>query len=282
LSAGKAIKTGLKRAVRGAVGIAGAIIGAMRPSVPAVRILTYHSVGHRSHAMNVTPGDFAWQMAWLADHLPIAPIELAAIGEATKPSVVVTFDDGYADNLHNAAPILERHGIPATLFMVAGRAGGFIEAGGEDPADRLMSWEELEQWREAGSEVGAHSMTHARLSILDEGAQREEIIGSVNRLRETLGAPVAAFAYPFGSLLDYDETSMRLVQEAGCSCAVSNRYGIVDDADGRWQLRRIWIDATDTRASFIAKVTGRLDALRALDSPPAIHARRVLNRILRA
>jgi len=274
LHAGSAIKTSLKRAVRGVAGIIGA-------PTPAVRILTYHSVGRRRHEMNVTPEDFAWQMAWLANNLPTIPITWPAFNTAPKSAVVVTLDDGYADNLHHAAPILERHGIPATVFMVAGRAGEFIEAGGGDPADRLMTWDELRQIRAAGCEVGAHSMTHPRLSTLDDAAQREEITGSIQLLRERLGAPVAAFAYPFGSALDYNPTSMKLVKEAGCVCAVSNRYGPVDPEADPWQWRRIWIDATDTRASFIAKATGKLDALRMLDSPPAIAARRALNRTLR-
>ena len=278
MHAGNAIKTGLKRAVRGAARLAGVV----HPPRPAVRILTYHSVGLRAHAMNVTPGEFAWQMAWLADNLPVVPLTEAVNPNAPTLAVVITLDDGYADNLHNAAPILARHGLHATVFMVAGRAGGFIDAGGHSEADRLMSWEELAQWREAGCEVGAHTMTHARLSTLDEAAQRDEIIGSVALLRERLGAPVASFAYPFGSALDYDETSKRLAQEAGCALAVSNRYGPLDADSDAWQWRRIWIDATDTRASFIAKATGKLDALRMLDSRPAITARRAINRVLRA
>ena len=120
-------------------------------------------------------------------------------------------------------------------------------------------------------------MTHARLSGLDEGAQREEINGSFARISEELNAPPAGFAYPYGSALDYSPSTVAIVQECGFSYAVSNRYGPCDDGD-RFTARRIWIDRTDTLEFFRAKVEGRLDRLRILDSGPGILARRMLNR----
>jgi peptidoglycan/xylan/chitin deacetylase (PgdA/CDA1 family) len=49
--------------------------------------------------------------------------------------VVVTFDDGYADNLYNAKPLLERHDIPATIFLPSGLIGG----------EREFWWDELDR-----------------------------------------------------------------------------------------------------------------------------------------
>lgn len=280
MAGGNTIKTALKRSVRTVAHAA----GAGRTPRPAVRILTYHSIGHRTHEMNVTPAAFAEHMAWLAEHLPVIPLAEAATHDpaVNGSAVVLTFDDGYADNLHEAAPVLAKHSFAATVFMVAGCAGGHIAAGGTGAADRLMSWEELATWRAAGHTVGAHTMTHARLSTLPEAAQTAEIRGSVALIAERLGEPVNTFAYPFGSARDYDATTMQLVRAAGCTIAVSNRYGYLDASADAWEWRRIWIDATDTRASFAAKATGRLDALRVLDSPAAIAGRRLLNRALRA
>ena len=51
-----------------------------------------------------------------------------------RRGVLVTFDDGYADNLHNAKPILERYEIPAVVFV----AGGYVGS------EREYWWDELE------------------------------------------------------------------------------------------------------------------------------------------
>jgi hypothetical protein len=71
---------------------------------------------------------------------------------------------------------------------------------------------------------------------------------------------------------------MELVREAGFTLACSNRYGRHNAGEDRWQVRRIWIDSTDTMQSFIHKVTGRLDAMRLIDAPGAIQLRRWLNK----
>ena len=80
-----------------------------------------------------------------------------------------------------------------------------------------------------------------------------------------------------GPARDYNDMSIRLVQESGCALAVSNRYGANRPGSNRWTIRRIWIDETDDMASFQAKVTGRLDVMAALDSPVGLVARRILN-----
>lgn len=241
------------------------------------RILTYHSVGNRPHPMNVSPQSFREQVTWLADYYPVIWMEDLLGG---KPGVAITFDDGYRDNLTNAAPILSELGLPATVFIVPGRVGGRLHHDGDAPGAELMTWEEIKELRATGFSVGSHSMTHARLSKLDPAAQRHEIVDSKDIIEDQLSEPVAGFAYPFGSALDYDAVSRELVQEAGYHYAASNKYGPMRTPCDPWELRRIWIDDTDDLESFQAKIDGRLDALAWLDSPAAIRGRRALNRLL--
>lgn len=271
---GPELKAALKRAVKRALAR-----GAPDVPPPAARslILTYHSVGARSHEMNVSPGQFARQMAWLAANA--APIPLAQAAQA-QPGAAVTFDDGYRDNLTHAAPILAQHAIPATIFVVPDRVGGRLAHDAERAHAELLSWAEIRRLHEAGFEIGAHTLTHRRLAQLDEAAQRAEIVGSAQRIADQLGQAPTAFAYPFGAASDYTAASMALVREAGFQYAVSNRYGPNPPGADRWQLRRIWIDATDDLAMFRAKVQGRLDALTWLDGRWGERARRALNRAL--
>lgn len=90
-----------------------------------VVILLYHRVGPRLEPwlLDSIPQDvFAMQMSHLADHYEVVSLEAAMrvlMGDRAPASrlAVVTFDDGYADNYHCAMPALERHRIPATVFL---------------------------------------------------------------------------------------------------------------------------------------------------------------------
>ena len=245
---------------------------------PCSRILTYHSIGDRDHEMNVTPDAFRAQMEWLAEHA-----EGRSLAEAVEGAqgVAITFDDGYRDNLTIAAPILADVGLSASVFIVAGRVGMRLVHDRDLETGALMTWEEILEIESMGWAVGGHSLTHRRLAQLSPAQQRTEIRESTRLLEDNLGHGIEAFAYPYGSELDFNRCTKALVREHGYSFALSNRYGVnVPDCD-RWALRRIWIDRTDTQASFQAKVSGALDALAWFDSPAAIRARRAVNGLLR-
>jgi len=105
-------------------------------------ILLYHSVakvGSDPWGLRVSPRNFAEQMAVLRTHTK--PIHLNHLdralsgGEMPPRSVAVTFDDGFADNLHQAKPVLERHAIPATIFVATGYVG----------SQREYWWDELDR-----------------------------------------------------------------------------------------------------------------------------------------
>jgi peptidoglycan/xylan/chitin deacetylase (PgdA/CDA1 family) len=93
-------------------------------------ILGYHRIDDNPwdpYALNVAPVHFDEQLAVLRKHAN--PVSLQALvdgmrsGNLAPRSVAVTFDDGYVGNLHHAKPILERYGIPATVFVVTGCLG---------------------------------------------------------------------------------------------------------------------------------------------------------------
>ena len=273
LPAGRNAKSALKRAVKSTLRLAAPLCRIRRP---CARILTYHNIGYSRHDMNVTPEQFREQMAWLqASHRVIALEDCLRMPEG----VVITFDDGYQDNLLNAAPVLHALGLPATVFMVAGKAGAPLRLDEAPELCRVMDWDELKRIEDMGLCVGSHTMTHRRLSALDLRAQRAEISDSKSLLEEKLGHAVDTFAYPYGSSMDYTEDTSRFVEEAGYHLAVSNRYGVATPGVDRWTLKRIWVDHTDTLRSFQAKVNGDLDALRFLDSPLGIQGRRILNHV---
>ncbi len=270
---GQQAKNLLKRGIRAA--IVGTSPLFPSPGSTASRILTYHSIGHRRYEMNVTPEAFAEQMAWLAAKHRVITLEAAAEG---APGVAITFDDGYADNLVNALPILEHHKLPATIFVVSGHLGQSRPGEKEPETGRIMTPEELREIHRRGVAIGAHTVNHPHLAALTPVEQAREIQESKRTLEEILGKPVPAFAYPYGSALDFTEQTERLVAEAGYSFACANQYGHNSPPRNRWALRRIWIDSTDSLRSFQDKVNGRLDAMAWQDSGLGIRLRRLLNR----
>jgi len=273
MAKGQAAKNLLKRSLRAGLRLTAPLLASARR--PTSRILTYHSTGHRCHEMNVTPEAFAEQMAWLASLGTAIPLGAAARGEA---GVAITFDDGYADNLHHALPVLLAHGLPATIFVVSGHLGRALPLDREPETGTLLSAGEVRDVRQAGVAIGAHTVNHPRLAALAEEAQRAEIVTSKRQLEDILGETVPAFAYPYGSALDYTPLTERLVEGAGFEWACSNRYGHNTPVANRIALRRIWIDSTDTLKSFQDKVLGRLDALSVQDCAAGIRVRRWLNR----
>jgi len=272
---GQPLKNALKRGLRQVARTAGPWFGG--PPAPT-RILTYHSIGYRRYEMNVTPKAFARQIEWLSENVPVISLKDAAAGVA---GVALTFDDGYRDNLTNALPILEQNNCPATIFVVSGHLGATLPFDTEPESGQLLSVDELKLVAARGFQIGAHTRTHPRLATLSEVQQDEEIRGCRFDLEQILGQPVDVLAYPFGSALDYNATSMKLAREAGYALACANQYGPLGAGNDQFALRRIWIDSTDTLPSFQDKVSGRLDLLRLQDNRIGIAARRWLNDALR-
>jgi len=90
-------------------------------------ILIYHRVLKERDWMRPgtpTAVEFAWQMQLLKRHFNVLPLREAVqklrTGTLPPRAACVTFDDGYADNVTVALPILQHHGIPATVFVSAG------------------------------------------------------------------------------------------------------------------------------------------------------------------
>jgi len=217
-------------------------------------------------------------MNWLKEkQISVRSVEEILSGEV---GIALTFDDGYVDNLTHALPILKMYNFPATVFVVAGKLGETLEHDEPNEASRLMQADELVRLSDAGIEIGAHTLTHPRLAKLKHEEQRREIVESVDKLAGILGKKIKGFAYPYGSILDYDVWSKECVAESGCTYAVSNRFGPVQANSDPWAARRIWIDASDSLTNFQCKVLGKLDGLWVLDSKPAMFSRRILNSIL--
>src|SRR5262245_11029153 len=108
-----------------------------RPKAHAV-VLMYHRVADCDldpWNLCVSPARFQEQLEALKREFRILPVQDLAGADADGKAVAITFDDGYADNLHAAAPALEHHGVPACFFLTSGALGSSHE----------FWWDELER-----------------------------------------------------------------------------------------------------------------------------------------
>ena len=167
--------------------------------------------------------------------------------------ISLTFDDGYQDFADSAVPIMKSCGVTGTVFLVSDHLGATNEWDiklGEKSAD-LMSRETILKLLHQGFEFGSHTMTHVHLDQVDDGVQRLEIEKSKADLESALGVPMNVFCYPYGGLND---SAMKLVQEAGYSCAVSTRKGLNTRDTNRFCLNRIAVRNDTLLPVFVYKL----------------------------
>lgn len=196
-----------------------------------VPILTYHSLDDSGAVTSVAPRDFAQHMRTLARR-GFTGISLAQLldgweGGAPLPPrpVVLTFDDGFANLLPHAAPVLAGLKFNATLFAISGRCGQTNDWPDQAPGIPrlpLLSWGELTQLANAGWEIGAHTVTHRPLTKLSAEDARREIVESKTTIEDRLGKPVTTFAYPFGLMNAASRECVRENFRGACSVEFGN------------------------------------------------------------
>jgi peptidoglycan/xylan/chitin deacetylase (PgdA/CDA1 family) len=169
-----------------------------------------------------------------------------------KRSFVLTFDDGYRDLYTTVWPILERFGFTATVFLVAGRAGCWSDWEGQSgpAAAPLLSWAEARELANLGLTFGCHTLTHPRLTDLDDRQARREIQESKLIIEDRLAVKVDAFSYPHH---DSDARIMQIVAESGYNAACGGQRG-------GWEIFNLWrADCLrdEKRLSFALKADGR-------------------------
>ncbi len=211
-------------------------------------ILMYHAIGERGETPSrylVGRRRFLWQMRWIRfRRRPLLSLEeyIAYRNRRELPppgSVVVTFDDGYADNAHLAAPILRRLGIPATFFIISGRiesANDWDPPGSPLVGRPTMSWADLADLAADGVAIGAHTIVHPRLGALDRDRVERELRDSRADLEARLGVPVANVAYPFG---DNTPETRKIARELGFASGCATEPGVNSPATPLYALHRL-------------------------------------------
>lgn len=122
-----------------------------------------------------------------------------------------------------------------------------------DPFQLFVSPEEVSALSAAGVTIGSHSHRHPILSLLSEGEQRLEIERSTEAIEGFTGDRPTAFAYPNGSPLDFDQTTIGILRAAGFELAVTTTQRYLTLKDEPFALPRIGVEDGDSSARMIVK-----------------------------
>jgi len=212
-----------------------------------VRPIDFKTSNRFVSELTLPPAEFQQQLEYLKGR-GIATVSMEDLwlylqGREDPPplAVILTFDDGYADNYQYALPLLRRYGATATFFIITGLIG----------KDDYMAWGNLRELVAAGMEIGGHTVAHVDLTVTPPILRDRELSQSKRTLEDKLGVSVRALSYPGGAFNADVEAAAR---KAGYVIAVTTRPGAVDDRAKIMELPRVRISGTDTLPAFRWKI----------------------------
>ncbi len=232
-------------------------------------VLMYHQVDEKpqstpiARVLTVTPSQFSSELDYLAAHHRRAVgvrdyLDALAAHRPTNDMVIVTFDDGYADQYTRAFRILRQHHDRATFFITTGNVGKINH----------LTWRDIGIMARAGMSFGGHSVEHIDLSQLTKAEQSQQIAGSLAALRAHLGTRPVVYAYPAGAFNRMTETLLAQ-QHVELGFTTDPQFEIGDLR--RYEIPRIRVEGgmpLDAFGAALATPPARRYALRALPLQP--------------
>lgn len=213
-----------------------------------VPVLMYHYVsGLPADAdiyrrdLTVSPEAFERQLAYLQGagytgiSLETLVRHLATGSPLPSKPIVLTFDDGYADNYLYAFPLLRQYGFAGTFFVIT----GFLDEG----RGGYMSWEQARTMQKNGMDIQPHSIWHVDLRTLSADELAQELSGSRRAVEEHVGKPAHLFAYPSGR---YNRRTIEALRDAGYWGAVVTTGGVEHSSTALFEIKRVRIHGGDT------------------------------------
>ena len=230
------------RVIGGAILILSLILAAMiflLPEPEGFPILEYHQVTDEPldpdfEMYNVPPAEFAAQLDYLQAEgyttITLKDFMYAVKGYRTLPEkpIVLTFDDGYADNYSTMLPILEAHNMTAVVFVIINELG----------QKNYLKFDELKDMQRRGLEIGSHTSDHLPLTELDKTEQRRQLRESKIYLEWSGLEPICSLSYPNGA---FDSEIEQLLREENYLAAVTGEAGLNTLQTNPYELYRVHI-----------------------------------------
>ena len=171
--------------------------------IPKIPILMYHEVSevternkktrHTNPIYSLSLTKFREQMEYISKNGYQTLLLNQLIHSTThnhQKSVAITFDDGWANNYTNAFPILKKHGLTATIFVVTNFVGNH----------NYMDWDQLRAMNKEGVSIQSHTASHRPLTVLKTNEIMYEIDASKKSIEDHLGSAVDFLSAPHGMI----------------------------------------------------------------------------------
>jgi peptidoglycan/xylan/chitin deacetylase (PgdA/CDA1 family) len=242
-----------------------------------INVLMYHSISAASGPTSIPLETFRGQIETLA----ACKYQTVSLGtfkdwqagkmQASARSVVITFDDGFADFADCAFQILKAHSYTATVFLPSGKIGGTEDWDGPASAGRkLMTWSQIHTLAKENIEFGGHSVNHRDLTKLSDIELEHEVRQCRDDIGKNLGSTPAAFAPPYGRA---GARELRAIQSA-FSISVGTRLDRADQNCDLYDVPRIemhyfrdlnrWRDYLEGRAEWYLQARRFMRGVRGL------------------
>ncbi len=214
-------------------------------------VLSYHSIANDSWRFSVSEKALKEQIEYLQEHFTIVTLKdlqnhISGKKMITRPSVVLTFDDGYKDILQWKEYFAKRNITPALFILSNTKNPNWKELGTKR---EFLTPSDIKSLLKLDWEIGSHSATHANLATLNDKELQKEIVDAKADLEKSIGQKVNYFAYPRGK---YDENVVRYIKEAKYTMALTMDDGFIQEGMDMLRIPRVGIDNTHTFEEFKA------------------------------
>jgi len=144
--------------------------------------------------------------------------------EFPKKPLILTFDDGYTDNLLQASPLLKKYNFKAQLFLLANSEINYNswDMNANEPLHKIVSGPDRQQWKDSQFEIASHGFSHKKITEFNVEAAFAELAESKKSLEQEFNITINAYAFTYG-ITDYN--SAVLAQKAGYDYAVNTDRG---------------------------------------------------------
>ena len=207
-------------------------------------ILFYHNIGNNDYRSFSTIEEFEYQMSYMHKH-QFKGVDCDNL-DKDKANFGITFDDGYEDNLINALPILKKYNFTATCFVVPNLIG---KTNSWDIKQfKLMDKKQIQDWLDAGMNIGSHSLNHTNLTKISNNDVIIEIENSKKILEDMFGVKINNFCYPFGK---FNKFTANVVEERGYLRAFTTNRGLYKTPN--FEIKRVPITKGISKFKFWLK-----------------------------
>ncbi len=215
-------------------------------------ILAYHRINpwYKDDPLTVNPENFEKQISYL---LKRGFKQVENDYEKIEKNLIITFDDGFYDNIIFGLPLFKKLKIKPIIFVIVGYVSTdkVWDRYKDYEKDRFMKWEEIKEIINQDIEIGSHTLSHPHLTQITLEKAKEEIFSSKKVLEDKIGKEVKFFCYPYG---EFNENIIEFVKIAGYRYAFVTPKKNIKIKNSKYTLRRVGIYGHNSFFTFKLKI----------------------------